>query len=181
MTGGYSVVRCRIRRPGTGGVLAAVAGSGRWSPIGPGVAAVGCMADSDRAERCYAWCLRLRELLDADGAEGDRAGVLLQADEPGVGVGLGWQAAVGVLVGEGCGLVAVEAHCVGVALHLDLQVVPLPGLQRRAAPVVLLAGGLAEVDVVDRPGAVLVEAVGACRLVDLDLEAGVDRHKGRVG
>src|SRR6266700_4132225 len=149
MTGGYSVVRCRIRRPGTGGVLAAVAGSGRWSPIGPGVAAVGCMADSDRAERCYAWCLRLRELLDADGAEGDRAGVLLQADEPGVGVGLGWQAAVGVLVGEGCGLVAVEALCVGVALHLDLLFLPPPGPPRRAPPVVLLSRAPVEADDAD--------------------------------
>ena len=64
---------------------------------------------------------------------------------------------------------------------LDLAVVPLAGLQRGAARILLLAGAGTDPDVVDRPCPVIVGLVGLGGLVDLDLEARVHGEPGRVG
>src|SRR5215831_7739394 len=69
--------------------------------------------------------------LEADGPEGDRAGVLLQPDEPGRRVLVGADPPAGVGVGVDGGQMAVEANLVGVARDRHLVVVPRTRLQRR--------------------------------------------------
>src|SRR6266478_6844980 len=92
-----------------------------------------------------------------------------------------------IFVGEGRRLLAVELHGVRVALYVDLVVVPRARDQRRATAIALRGDRHADVDVVDRAGAVLVEAVrdsllriALGLLVDLHFEACVDTDPGLV-
>src|SRR6266545_764291 len=123
----------------------------------------------------------------ADVPKRDPAGVRLHAEEAGAEIRGARLASCRVGVGERAGLVAVQADGVLVTGDLDLQRMPGQRRQRWGLGVGLLAGAWADGDPVDGAGAVQVEPVGdaACRVaprlvVELDLEAGVDRDEGLV-
>src|SRR6266568_8091371 len=120
MTGGNSVVRCRTRMS-VAFLLAASA------LAGPGT---GLRSGPER-RRCGSGLGRYRAHLDADGPEGDRAGVLLQPDEPRGRILVGADRPAGVGVRVRTGQVAIETDPVGVAGDCDLVVVPGAWLQRR--------------------------------------------------
>src|SRR5262249_13439956 len=114
--------------------------------------------------------------LDRDSAKSHRAGVGLQSDESRGQVAAGRHTALSGGVGEGSGSEAVEKDGVRIAGNLNLVVVPLAGLKRRASGIGLLASGRPDVDRVDGPCPVLVRLVGLGLLIDLDLEPGGHGH-----
>src|SRR5262245_125329 len=84
-------------------------------------------------------------------------------------------------------LLAVQADCIGVAHHPDLEVIPLTRLEDRGAPIDLRVVTQANGDVVNRPGAVLVHAVRyaladvtARKFIDLDFEPRIHRDPGLI-
>src|SRR4051794_15257105 len=95
----------------------------------------------------------------------------LHTEVSGEGIAGRRSSAVRVLIRERGGLLAVQVNHIGVARHLDLATVPVPYLEVGPSLVCLLAGLRAHLDVIDRPGPMLVEAIRPCALIDLHLEA----------
>ena len=69
---------------------------------------------------------------------------------------------------------------ISVANYLDLIVVPLARLQRRATRIDLLTSAPSYRDRVHGSRPVHIGLIGLGHFVDLDLEAGIDREPGRV-